>query len=973
MKRKFWRILSFIICVAMVIGLTSALSFSTIGIDVEYSVTNKGITNVYRELQALPNLGNVMYLAAHPDDENNAFLANLTWGFKVEGSYVVNNWGEGGDNWIGPELYGALGVVRSQELLSARMFDGTKQFYVGAFDFGYTTSLVETMIDNNPVSPTYEQAGKYNWQIYAYNMARLIRLERPDVLVSGHWGYGGHGQHQANGILVQYAYAMAGDPDFEIADYDGNPLPAWQPRKLYASYSATYNRNPDGSTSGAPSDNIEGSAPLVIDNGEYSPLLGMCYAEWGNLGRGMHKCQRVAPSAPIGERLVTWGLKAKADNIALTDATTLFGGIDITYNRIWKEMVSLKNQGLLKGRVSNLINDVNKMINRFNPNNFLAIGSDLTSAMNNVKLLEDLIKGSSFQTEPAVINGVTQNWLDTIKDKLNTIAQMIYGITVEISSNDDELVPGQTATITTTAWVRGQGAYDKVMFPDAAMAGDRPTAITVPEGWAVSGSGPVDLTQGGAVVGKRYTYQVTVPADYKTYTGPFNAPYDEYMPSRNSQYPYGSLDGDPAYWDSLTNRAQTDQINFGLTTVVNDPYSTSPVFASVPFRIAGNDYTCEKVPKIRIVPKISLLVKNDNAMLMLDESDQNNRIEVIVKNNMISSASNVLVTATADGWGTDSKTITSISSQGSEQSVVLNLTVPGGFEGNKQVYVTAQLGSEIFNEGFVVVDYDHINKNNFYKASIQNVNVANFAVADGLRIGYVLSGNDDYVVDFIRLMYKDPTEGVNNVKTLTPASLTSGTELASMYDTIVIGKQAWNSIPDIRLKVDVLVDFANAGGNLVVHYQNARVGNNMPIAPVPFPLGGTNINAEDCPVYIGFGDATAIADHDFYYGVDLELTSINGAYESASYIWDGWIQQRTEWTAGRTSNPLGEIAAVGYDILFYGKDPGDTATGRPAVLYKEMDNGGRYTYSSVVWERQLQELVPGAYILYANLLSLGNR
>lgn len=970
MKRNVRRFVSFFVVLTLVIGLLSSLSFASLQIDQKYAISNKGVTNIYRELLALPNLGNVMYLGAHPDDESNAFLTNLTWGYKVNGSYVVSNWGEGGDNWIGQELYGALGVIRSQELKSARMYDGTKQYYIGAYDFGYSVSLAESLIDNNPVSDTYAQSGNWSWQIYAYNLARLIRLDRPDVFISGHWGYGGHGQHQANGYIANKAYQLAGDPTYVINDYDGNPLPAWQPKKLYASATATYTRNADGTTTGAPSDNLTGAENLVIDNGTFDNLLALSYAEWGNLGRGMHKCQNVSPSANKGASSVTWGLKAKTADIAVTDSTTLFGGIDISYNRIWKEMSSSSSRALVKSKVQPLMATISKLINNYSFLKPLKIESDLATAMKQVAAIESLIKKSPVKYNAAVQNGTTQHWLDLIKARLNTIARMIYGVDVDISTNDADITPGQQVTITATAWVRTAGADTKVAFPTTAMADGKPTVITVPDGWAVEGTDPVDVTQSGAVVAKKYVYKVTVPDSYKNYSGPFNAPYDEYMTTRNANFPYGSLTGDASYWDSETNRAEESQINLGLTTVVNDPYSHSPIVASVPFVAKSQTYGISKEPEIRVVPKISLLLKNQNAMLKKNSSEQQSKVEVIVKNNMTTAANTINLSASVAGWTGDSETL-SIASQGGEQTVILNMTIPAGFTGSKQVLVSAELGGETFEEGFQVINYNHIDTKNYYRASIQNLTVSDFAVADGLKVGYVVTGKDDFVVDYIRLMYNDPAEGISNVKKLTTADLTNGATLKSQYDTIVIGKMAWSSIPDIQTKVQVLMDFANAGGNLVVHYQNARnASNNMPLAPIPFPLGGTNINDEKSKVLMNFGTAAEIANNDFYYGIDLGLTG-SGPFESTSDIWNGWTQQRTEWTAGRTANPASEL--TDYKILFYGKDPGDTSTGRPAVLYKAMDNGGSYTYSSVVWERQLMDLVPGAYQLYANLLSIGSR
>jgi len=970
---KTKRIPIFIFYLVVIIGLFSCIASASMQIDQKYAVSNKGVTDFYNVLQALPNLGNVMYVGAHPDDEDNALLVTLNRGYKVDASYVTANWGEGGDNWIGPEFYGALGVVRSQELKSCRMYDGARQFYYGAYDFGYSVSLSETLIDNYPASPTYAQAGYWKWQIFAYDLSRLIRKDKPYVIISDHWGYRGHGHHQASGYIVQKAYQLAADPTYVIKDYDGTELPPWQVKKLYASASNTYNRGIDGSTRGGAPDNIVGAPNLVIDNGVYDPILGMSYAEWGGLGRGMHKCQRVSPRAQKGESISTFGLKDKADSITPADSETLFGGIEISYDRIYKEITNPMNRLEMRLEINGLKSAVSRMICDFDPFDPFSIGPDIYKAMSIVKGIEALIATSSFNSEQSVVNGDTQHLLDIIKGRLDNIASLIYGVSVDITCDDYDVVPGQTVNVTATVWVRTPGAQSHVTLPLTAMLDTNPTVIKVPSDWEVVGAeDPVDILQSGVVVGKEYVYNVKVPDNYKDYTGPFNAPYDEYMPSRNANFPFGSLTGDASVWDSETQRAEASDIIFGITTVVYDPYSSSPILAKVPFTVMGTTYNVGGSPDLRIVPKISLLINNENSMLKKKSTVQTAKVDIVVKNNMKTAANDIIIDATTSEWVGDSKTL-SIASEGGEQTLTLNINVPAGYEGGKKVDVTATLGSETFNEGFQVIDYNHIDRKNYYRASIQNLTVADFAVSDGLKIGYVVTGKDDYVVDYIRLMYNDPDEGANNVVKLTTEDLTNVTDLKSKFDTIVIGKIAWSSIPKIQAKVAVLSDFANAGGNLVVHYQNARIDNMMPLAPVPFPLGRTNINNENAKVMINFDTATNIQAHPFYYGIDLQLEGTVGPFESTASIWNGWKQQRTEWTAGLTDDPLGELAALGYKTLFYGNDPGDTSTGRPAVIYMAMDNGGCHTYSSVVWERQLMDLAPGAYKLYANLLSMTKR
>lgn len=170
----------------------------------------------------------------------------------------------------------------------------------------------------------------------------------------------------------------------------------------------------------------------------------------------------------------------------------------------------------------------------------------------------------------------------------------------------------------------------------------------------------------------------------------------------------------------------------------------------------------------------------------------------------------------------------------------------------------------------------------------------------------------------------------------------------------------------LRSSMRNLLDFANNGGNLVLHYQNWRNAEGvMPLAPMPFELGTTNINHEESDVFI---DADAL-DNPLYAGINEIDLEMNEEGISESTIFDGWIQQRTEWTPG--SNEDGQVEAMeelGYTVLFRAQDPESTM--RPAILYYPMENGGSFTYSAVVWDKQLDMLVPGAYVLYANLISM---
>src|SRR5438552_12005609 len=151
-------------------------------------------------LRHLANTGIFMHTAAHPDDENNGLLVMLNRGQGYRTALATATRGNGGQNEIGPELFEALGVLRTAELASLHRFDGAEQYFTRAVDFGYSFSIEET----------YEKWGRDE---ITGDFVRLIRMIRPDVVIGlNPEGTGGGLHHQTSGILSRDAFTLAGDP-----------------------------------------------------------------------------------------------------------------------------------------------------------------------------------------------------------------------------------------------------------------------------------------------------------------------------------------------------------------------------------------------------------------------------------------------------------------------------------------------------------------------------------------------------------------------------------------------------------------------------------------------------------------------------------------------------------------------------------------------------------------------------------------
>ncbi|RPI29780.1 MAG: hypothetical protein EHM61_00410 [Acidobacteria bacterium] len=256
------------------------------------------------ELKKLTVVGNVLYLAAHPDDENAAVLAYLSRGRLLRTGYLSLTRGDGGQNLIGSEQGKLLGVIRTQELLAARSIDGAEQFFTRAVDFGYSKTAEETL-------------RLWGREAVLSDIVWVIRKFQPDVIITRFTTEGGgHGNHTASAILAQEAFQAAADP----TRFPGQlkSVKPWQAKRLVWNM-YNWGRYSDAETTGA----------LTIDVGEYNPLLGRSFRELAGESRTMHKSQGMG--APEGRGTSANYFKPQAGEPARSD---LMEGIDLTWGRI---------------------------------------------------------------------------------------------------------------------------------------------------------------------------------------------------------------------------------------------------------------------------------------------------------------------------------------------------------------------------------------------------------------------------------------------------------------------------------------------------------------------------------------------------------------------------------------------------------------------------------------------------------------
>jgi LmbE family N-acetylglucosaminyl deacetylase len=340
-------------------------------------------------LQKLNVLGRVLYIAAHPDDENTNLMAFWSNGSLYDAAYLSITRGDGGQNLIGPELREGLGVIRTEELLAARRIDHGKQFFSRAIDFGFSKTAEETLHiwDHDKILS---------------DVVWVIRKFRPDIIVTRFSPEDQltHGHHTASAILAVEAFSAAADPK-RFPDQLTFVKP-WQATRLVWNTSPFFfsNRNlpfdPTGLT--------------VLEAGGYNPLLGKAYTEIAAASLSMHKSQGVGSPPRRGARKEYF---KPLEGQPMT--TSLFDGIDTTWSRV--------------PHSEPIASEIRQIISDFHPADPTASVPELLKLRQAMSAIKD------------------DSWIPEKKSELDEIIAACLGLHVEASTTNETVTPGQTATI----------------------------------------------------------------------------------------------------------------------------------------------------------------------------------------------------------------------------------------------------------------------------------------------------------------------------------------------------------------------------------------------------------------------------------------------------------------------------------------------------------------------------------------------
>ena len=270
-------------------------------------------SEIYQAIEKLNFLGSVLYLAAHPDDENTRLIAHMANAVKARTAYLSLTRGDGGQNLVGPELRELLGVIRTQELLQARHIDGGEQLFTRANDFGYSKHPDETL-------------AIWNENEVLSDVVWAIRKFQPDIIINrfDHRSPGTtHGHHTSSAMLSIEAFDAAGDKTKFPKQLQS--VEVWKPKREFFNTSWWFYGSQEKF------ENADKSKLLAVEVGDYYPALGLSNPEIAALSRSAHKSQGFGNTGTRGSEMEYLEL-VKGD--MPKDKNNIFDGIDTSWNRV---------------------------------------------------------------------------------------------------------------------------------------------------------------------------------------------------------------------------------------------------------------------------------------------------------------------------------------------------------------------------------------------------------------------------------------------------------------------------------------------------------------------------------------------------------------------------------------------------------------------------------------------------------------
>jgi LmbE family N-acetylglucosaminyl deacetylase len=848
------------LCPVVRASLRSVAVWATVGVAASASASNTihaaEMTTgaaILQELRSFATTGSVLYVAAHPDDENTQVITYFARGRGYRAAYLSLTRGDGGQNLLGPQLGEALGVARTQELLAARRLDGGRQYFTRAKDFGYSKTAEETL-------------GVWDRQAVLGDIVRVIREFRPDVIIT-RFPPGAartHGHHTASAVLAVEAFRLAADPTAFPEQL--RELKPWQARRIVHNVGrgiAAANPAAGTAVGGLPADVPDGPGVVKLDVGGRDPASGESFGSIAARSRGMHKTQGFDVTAPpLNEGSRIEPFVHLAGDMGSGD---LFDGIDTTWAR-------------MPGG-DEIARSINEAIARFDAHDVAASVPALLTIRQRL---------SALPTDAVVADKRAQ---------LDRTIQSCLGLEVDSVVDRAEAVPGETVKLRHRVVVHSR----------------------VPVRWTA-----LRHRGGHGTFGRAVDLRVDQPVVRETsWTVPTDAPPSQpYWLRREGTAGTFAVD-DP----SLIGRAEEPPVI--PLEYVFEVGGQSLVRSAEPLAV-GEAVKPALRRRLTIIAPVSLRFMA-GVQLFSPGATRPVAVEVTAAR---AGATGTLHLDTPAGWTVAPGSHRfRLGTSGERAHFTFTVTAPPR-RMTAAVGASVQINGRRFVQQRMEVRYDHLPLQLLQPPAHARVVALDLAIR-GHRVGYLPGAGDELPAALEQMGYA--------VTSLNGADLTP--ERLRGLDAVVIGVRAFNVRTDLAEHRATLFAYVEAGGTVVAQYNTLDRLPEDWLAPFHLRLSRDRVTDEHAPVTILAAGHPALTTPNRITPADF----------------DGWVQERGLYFPDRWDERFTPILAC--------SDPGETPLTSGLLVARH--GSGHFVYTSLAWFRQLPEGVPGAYRLFANLVSLG--
>ncbi|MFD2518866.1 PIG-L family deacetylase [Salinimicrobium flavum] len=802
-------------------------------------------SEIFKEIQKLNFLGSVLYVAAHPDDENTRLISYLSKELNARTAYLSLTRGDGGQNLIGPELRELLGLIRTQELLAARRIDGGEQYFTRANDFGYSKHPGETL-------------SIWQEEEILKDVVRTIRTFRPDVIINRFKIESAgetHGHHTSSAILSARGFELAGKASSfsESASEEGT----WQPKKLL------FNTSPWFYESNEAFEAADKSHFLQFDTGVYYPLIGMSNTEIASLSRSQHQSQGFGSTGSRGKALEYLELIA-GDHPA--NNNDLFHGINTSWSRV-------------KGG-----EEIGKILESVEKNyDFQEPSASIPALIEAYKLIQDLDD---------------EHWKKIKTAEIKKVIAASAGLYLEAVANTPLSTPGEVIELELEAINRSPLKVEvlKIKMEPTGSIIEPQQELKDNESW-------------------KEAVPLLVPEDT-----PYTSPY--WLKEKGSLGMYKvddpnliGLPETPREFKAIfTVTIEGEELTFSREIVFkrNDP-------------VKGETYR-----PFEIVPPVSVSVPDD-VLIFANHAPKTLPVTVTA---MRDSVVGTLTPPDLKHWKfSPEKHEFGPLSKGEQNTFLFSVTAP---EAQDQSIFNpeATVDGKKYSREVYQLDYDHIPLQTvLLQAETKLVKLD--IRKSGKLIGYI-EGAGDLVPQALEQI------GYTVIKIL-PQDISAAN--LKQYDAVVMGIRAYNVVNELQHKQSELMKYVKDGGNLIVQYNTSRGLVTNDLAPYPLQLSRDRVTDENAEVR--------------FLAKDHPVLNFPNKITAADF--EGWVQERGLYFPDKWAPQFTPLLSM--------NDPAETP--KDGSLLVAPYGKGYYIYTGLSFFREFPEGVPGAFRLFANMISLG--